>query len=144
MKTVLTYGTFDLFHIGHLRLLERLKRLGDCLIVGVSTDEFNALKNKKSAVSFSDRCEIVQSIRCVDHVIPEHSWAQKTADIMRLQVDIFGMGDDWLGRFDHLRSLCDVVYLPRTEGVSSTMIKHSISRFPVPNASSNMHVGMIN
>lgn len=144
MKTVLTYGTFDLFHVGHLRLLERLKRLGDCLIVGVSTDEFNTLKNKKSAVSFSDRVEILQSIRCVDHVIPEHSWSQKTTDIMRLNVDIFGMGDDWTGKFDHLNTICEVVYLPRTEGVSSTSIKQSISRFPLANPGGGLGLGLIN
>lgn len=125
-KTVLTYGTFDLFHIGHLNLLQRLRALGDELIVGVSTDDFNALKGKKTIVNFQDRLEIVRALRCVDHAIPEDNWQQKVEDIRRYGVSIFGMGNDWEGRFDDLRAHCDVVYLPRTEGISSTQLKQTL------------------
>lgn len=126
MKTVLTYGTFDLFHIGHLRLLKRLRALGDRLIVGVSTDEFNRVKGKKTVVPFADRIEIVQALECVDLAIPETDWAQKVDDIQQHGVSIFGMGSDWDGRFDELRAHCEVVYLPRTEGVSSTHIRKTL------------------
>lgn len=127
MKTVITYGTFDLFHIGHLRLLQRLRALGDRLIVGVSTDEFNNHKNKSSFIKFDDRIEIVRSIKCVDLAIPEQSWDQKPMDIQKHEVTTFGIGDDWVGKFDHLEKYCQVVYLPRTEGVSSTEIKAALS-----------------
>lgn len=120
---VLTYGTFDIFHIGHLRLLERLRALGDHLTVGVSTDAFNALKGKNSLVSFEDRVALVAACRHVDAVIPEEHWEQKRIDIERLGIDIFGMGDDWSGHFDDLQDLCRVVYLPRTAGVSSSSLK---------------------
>lgn len=123
MKTVLTYGTFDVFHIGHLKILERLKALGDRLIVGVSTDEFNMLKNKRSLLSYEDRSAVVAAIRYVDLVIPETSWGQKLDDIKRYNADIFGIGDDWTGKFDHLKSYCEVVYLPRTLNVSSTNVR---------------------
>lgn len=126
-RTVLTYGTFDLFHIGHLRLIERLNALGDRLVVGVSTDEFNATKGKQSVVSYEDRAAIVGAIRGVDLVVPEESWEQKEEDVRRHDVDVFVMGDDWKGRFDHLAPLCEVVYLPRTVGVSSTGIKQMLS-----------------
>lgn len=126
MKTILTYGTFDLFHIGHLRLLQRLRALGDRLIVGVSTDEFNATKGKHTIVPFADRAEIISALSCVDLVIPETCWEQKADDIKHHQVDILGMGDDWRGKFDDLSSLCEVVYLPRTEGISSTQIRNSL------------------
>jgi glycerol-3-phosphate cytidylyltransferase len=109
MKTILTYGTFDLFHIGHLRLLQRLRSLGDRLVVGVSTDEFNRLKNKNTVVPFADRIKIVESIRDVDLVIPETCWEQKVQDIHEHKVSIFGMGNDWEGRFDHLKDHCEVV-----------------------------------
>ena len=122
-RTVLTYGTFDLFHIGHLRLLERLAQLGDRLIVGVSTDEFNAEKGKHSLIPFEDRAAIVAALGIVDQVIPEHGWNQKAQDIRELDVDVFGMGSDWRGKFDHLGDLCEVVYLDRTEGLSSTSIR---------------------
>ena len=125
-KTILTYGTFDLFHIGHLNLLQRLRALGDELIVGVSTDAFNALKGKKTIVGFDDRIAIVRSLKCVDLAIPEDNWAQKVEDIRRHGVAVFGMGDDWSGRFDELRAHCDVVYLPRTEGISSTQLKKTL------------------
>jgi len=120
MKTVLTYGTFDLFHIGHLNLLERLRGLGDRLLVGVSTDAFNAEKGKRSIFPYEHRSRIVASLRCVDLVIPEETWDQKERDIRKHNVGVFGMGSDWVGRFDHLREHCEVVYLDRTSGVSST------------------------
>lgn len=123
---VLTYGTFDLFHIGHLRLLERLRALGDHLTVAVSTDAFNALKGKSSIVPYEDRAAIVANCRFVDAVIPEESWDQKKEDVERYGIDIFGMGDDWLGKFDELTPRCRVVYLPRTSGVSSTSIKERL------------------
>ena len=122
-KVVLTYGTYDLFHVGHLNLLERLRSLGDALIVGVSTDDFNATKGKKTIVRFEDRIRIVQSLKCVDAAIPEASWDQKEGDIQKYGVSIFGMGADWSGKFDTLKNLCEVVYLPRTQDVSSTDMK---------------------
>ncbi|WP_374110797.1 glycerol-3-phosphate cytidylyltransferase [Anaeromyxobacter sp. SG64] len=123
MKTVITYGTFDLFHVGHLKLLERLRAMGDRLIVGVSTDEFNALKGKRAFMPYEHRAEIVSSIRYVDLVIPERDWDQKARDVREHSVDVFGIGDDWAGKFDFMRQHCDVVYLPRTHGVSSTSLK---------------------
>ncbi|CDM24595.1 Glycerol-3-phosphate cytidylyltransferase [Castellaniella defragrans 65Phen] len=126
MKTVLTYGTFDLFHIGHLRLLQRLSALGDRLVVGVSTDEFNHIKGKKTVVPFSDRIEIIRALRCVDLAIPETCWEQKAEDIKTHGVAVFGMGSDWEGRFDELKAYCEVVYLPRTEGISSTHIRKTL------------------
>lgn len=122
-KIVITYGTFDLFHIGHLNLLKRLKKLGDYLIVAVSTDEFNSGKGKKTIVPFADRIEIVKNIKCVDLAIPENSWDQKASDCEKYGVSIFGMGHDWEGKFDELKQYCEVVYLPRTSGVSSTDMK---------------------
>src|SRR5438046_1752449 len=98
-KTVITYGTFDLFHIGHLNLLNRLKALGTYLVVGVSTDEFNAGKGKSSVIPFRDRAEIVRNIKVVDEVFPEHSWSQKRADITHYSAAVFGMGSDWAGKF---------------------------------------------
>ena len=123
MKTLITYGTFDLFHVGHARLLERVKAMGDYLIVGVSTDEFNARKGKRAVMSYEDRAEVVRSVRHVDLVIPENDWSQKVTDILAYKVDLFAIGDDWAGKFDELKSLCEVVYLPRTMGVSSTMLR---------------------
>lgn len=131
-RTILTYGTFDLFHVGHLRLLQRLRALGDSLIVGVSTDEFNAGKGKKSIVSFDHRCEIVRNLKCVDLVIPEKSWDQKKEDILNYQVSIFGMGDDWRGKFDHLGVCCEVAYLPRTQNISSTQLKGLVTQLDRP------------
>lgn len=129
---VLTYGTFDLFHIGHLRLLERLRALGTHLTVAVSTDEFNRLKNKSSVVPYRDRAAIVAGCRFVDAVIPEESWDQKASDVVRHRIDIFGMGDDWAGKFDELSSLCQVVYLPRTNGISSSSIKQGLKSSAYP------------
>ncbi len=127
MKTVITYGTFDLFHIGHLRLLQRAKSLGDRLIVAVSTDDFNSIKGKKSIIPFEQRAEIVSNVKCVDLVIPETSWEQKLEDIKKYRVDIFVMGDDWKGKFDNLKEYCQVIYLPRTEGISSSQIRETLS-----------------
>jgi glycerol-3-phosphate cytidylyltransferase len=129
LKKILTYGTFDLFHIGHLNLLKRAKALGDYLIVGVSTDEFNKIKGKKTLIPFEERIEIVKSIRYVDEVIPEKSWDQKIKDIKQLEIDTFVIGDDWRGKFDFLKEYCKVVYLPRTKGISSTSLKESLKNF---------------
>lgn len=130
-KTVITYGTFDLFHIGHLRLLQRLKSLGDRLIVAVSTDEFNEGKGKKTMIPYEQRAEIVANIKCVDMVIPETSWDQKVTDVQKYDVDIFAIGNDWEGKFDFLEEYCDVVYLERTQGISSTQIKQTLKTFSV-------------
>lgn len=124
---VLTYGTFDLFHIGHLKMLERLRAMGDKLIVAVSTDEFNRLKGKTSVYSFEERSQIVAALACVDEVIPEHNWEQKQQDIQTHQVDIFGIGEDWRGKFDHLMPHCQVVYLERTPSISTTEVKRALS-----------------
>lgn len=129
VKTVLTYGTFDLFHIGHLTLLERLREMGDRLVVGVSSDEFNAIKGKKTVIPFEDRCRIVAGLRCVDLAFPENNWEQKVADIREHCVSVFGMGDDWTGKFDDLKEHCEVVYLPRTPGVSTTELKTALRVF---------------
>jgi len=126
-RTVITYGTFDLFHVGHLNLLKRMRALGDRLIVGVSTDQFNEGKGKKTVVPFRDRISIVESIKYVDLAIPEESWHQKKDDIRAHCVDVFGMGDDWLGKFDDLKDECEVVYLPRTADISSTEFKKLLS-----------------
>lgn len=128
-RTVITYGTFDMFHIGHLNLLRRISDLGDRLVVAVSTDEFNAGKGKRTLIPFEQRAEIVRNIRYVDEVIPESSWEQKVGDVKRYQVSTFAMGDDWVGKFDFLSPYCEVIYLPRTEGVSTTELKRSLSRF---------------
>ena len=129
MATVITYGTYDLFHIGHLKLLQRAKKLagpGGKLIVGVSTDRFNwEEKRKKSAIPYEQRAEIVGALKCVDMVIPEDDWNMKR-DILQYKVDIFTMGGDWEGKFDQLKDVCKVVYLPRTEGISSTELKAGI------------------
>jgi glycerol-3-phosphate cytidylyltransferase len=128
MRKVITYGTFDLFHIGHLRLLERLRALGDHLTVFVSSDEFTAVKGKAAAIGYSERASIVAALRCVDDVYPECNWDQKISDVQKLGINVFGMGDDWVGRFDFLHPYCEVVYLPRTPGVSSTLLKEQISQ----------------
>lgn len=126
-KKVITYGTFDLFHIGHLNLLKKLKEIGGYLIVGVSTDEFNAIKGKKAFFSFEKRFEIVKSIKYVDLVIPETCWEQKVDDIKKYKVDIFAIGKDWEGKFDFLKKYCEVIYLPRTDGISSTELRNMLS-----------------
>ncbi len=126
-KVILTYGTFDLFHVGHLRLLRRLKEMGTYLIVGVSTDEFNAIKGKNSLISYENRRDVVQAIRYVDLVFPEENWEQKRADILNYNVDILAMGDDWVNKFEQYSDICEVVYLPRTHGISSSNIRSDIS-----------------
>lgn len=127
MKKVITYGTFDLLHYGHIELLRRAKALGDYLIVALSTDEFNENeKHKKSCFSFDQRKALVEAVRYVDLVIPEATWEQKADDIKRLGVDIFVIGDDWTGKFDYLSELCEVVYLPRTPEISSSSIKKEL------------------
>lgn len=125
-KRVLTYGTFDFLHIGHINILRRAKALGDYLVVAVSTDEFNKIKHKQSYSSYDERKVIVESIRYVDMVIPESNWEQKVDDIRKHRIDIFVMGDDWAGHFDFLKEHCQVVYLPRTEGISSSLIKSGL------------------
>ena len=126
MKRVITYGTFDLFHIGHLNLLKRAKALGDYLIVAVSSDEFNLQKGKVCKIKDTDRMQIVEAIKYVDQVIPETSWDQKIEDVKKYDVDVFVMGDDWKGKFDFLKDYCEVVYLPRTEGISSMQLKEEL------------------
>ena len=132
MKRVLTYGTFDLLHYGHIRLLKRAKALGDYLIVAISTDEFNAIKHKKAYYNYETRKEMLEAIRYVDLVIPENNWEQKISDVLDYKVDVVVMGSDWEGseRFEYLRDYCDVVYLERTEGVSTTQIKKELNLQP--------------
>lgn len=126
MKKVITYGTFDLFHVGHLNLLRRAKELGDYLIVAVSSDAFNESKGKKAYHSIEDRVKILEAIEYVDEVIIEESWNQKIDDVLSNNVDVFVMGDDWKGEFDYLKDYCEVVYLPRTKGISTTKIKEEL------------------
>lgn len=126
MKKILTYGTFDLFHVGHVRLLKRLKKLGDKLFIGLSSDDFNELKGKKTVMSFEQRKEILLSCKYVDDVFEESCWEQKRTDIIRTEADIFAMGDDWTGKFDDLSDIVDVVYLTRTEDISSTEVKSMV------------------
>lgn len=128
-KIVLTYGTFDMFHIGHLKLLQRLKALGNKLIVAVSSDEFNELKGKKTLIPFEQRALIVENIKCVDMVIAEKNWEQKIEDIKKYNIDIFAMGDDWEGKFDFLKEYCEVVYLPRTQNISTTQLKKELNNY---------------
>ena len=125
---VFTTGTFDLLHYGHINLLKRAKALGDYLIVVLSSDEFNAIKNKKSYYNYEQRKSILESCRYVDLVVPEYNWEQKIDDIQKYQADIFVMGDDWKGKFDFLKDYCEVIYLPRTPDVSSTKTKEYLSK----------------
>lgn len=127
LRTVLTYGTFDLLHVGHIRLLKRAREMGDQLIVGLSTDEFNAQKHKSSFMPFDQRMEILQAMKYVDMVFPETSWEQKIDDVKKYGVDVFVMGDDWSGEFDFLDRACEVVYLTRTQDISSTALKVKLS-----------------
>ena len=128
MRRVLTYGTFDLLHYGHIEILRRAKALGDYLVVGLSTDEFNALKGKVAYHSYETRKKMLEAIRYVDLVIPENSWEQKLDDVKTYHVDTVVMGSDWAGsdKFDYLKDYCQVVYLDRTPGVSTTMIKNDL------------------
>lgn len=124
MKRVITYGTYDLLHYGHLNLLQRARALGDYLIVVLSTDEFNwNMKQKKCYFSYEKRKKMLEALRCVDLVIPENNWEQKVSDVQLYQADVFVMGDDWEGKFDFLKDYCEVVYLPRTPDVSTMQIK---------------------
>ena len=129
MKRVITYGTFDLLHYGHINLLRRAKALGDYLIVVLSTDEFNwNEKQKKCYFSYEIRKQLLEAIRYVDLVIPEENWEQKVSDVKEYQVDTFVMGDDWEGKFDFLKPSCEVVYLPRTPEISTTQIKQDLNK----------------
>ena len=134
MKRIITYGTFDLLHYGHINLLRRARAMGDYLIVGLSTDEFNTKeKNKTPYFSYEDRKLMVESVRYVDLVIPEENWEQKRDDIRLYHVDVFVMGDDWEGKFDFLKEEgVEVVYLPRTPEISTTQIKNDLKHFTLP------------
>ncbi len=127
MKRVITYGTFDLLHYGHINLLSRAKSLGDYLIVALSTDEFNANnKNKSCYFDYDKRKQLLEAIRFVDLVIPETCWEQKIEDIKLYHINKFIMGDDWQGKFDFLKNHCEVVYLERTPEISTSQIKANI------------------
>ena len=126
MKRVITYGTYDLLHYGHIELLRRAREMGDYLIVALSTDEFNRIKNKKSYYNYEQRKMMLEYIRYVDLVIPEDDWGQKERDVERYDVDTFVMGHDWEGEFDFLKDKCEVIYLKRTEGISTTQIKKEL------------------
>lgn len=127
MRKVITYGTFDLLHYGHINLLQRAKAHGDYLIVALSTDEFNwNCKQKKCYFSYEDRKKMLEAIRYVDLVIPEENWDQKKSDVKEFKIDTFVMGDDWEGKFDFLKDSCEVVYLPRTPEISTTQIKKDL------------------
>lgn len=129
MKRIITYGTFDLLHYGHINLLRRAKEQGDYLIVALSTDEFNwNSKQKKCYFSYEKRKALLEAIRFVDLVIPENNWEQKSDDVKLLQVDKFVMGDDWEGKFDFLKEYCEVVYLPRTPEISTSQIKAELKK----------------
>jgi glycerol-3-phosphate cytidylyltransferase len=143
MKRILTYGTFDLLHFGHIEILRRAKALGDYLVVAVSTDEFNAIKHKKAYHNYETRKKMLEAIRYVDLVIPESTWEQKRNDVLEYKIDEVVMGADWEGNknFECLKNICKVTYLPRTEGISTTKIKkdlglqeadNSINQIPVP------------
>ncbi len=129
MKRVLTYGTFDLLHYGHINLLRRAKELGDYLVVGLSTDEFNwNEKQKKCYFSYEERKQLLEAVRYVDLVIPENGWGQKVSDVHEYHIDTFVMGDDWEGKFDFLKDEgVEVVYLPRTPEISTTQIKRDLN-----------------
>lgn len=128
MKRILTYGTFDLLHYGHINLLRRARALGDYLVIALSTDEFNRSKGKECYFSYRERKQLLEAIRYVDLVIPERSWEQKASDVREYHIDIVVMGSDWEGspRFEYLRDLCDVVYLPRTPEISTSQIKSDL------------------
>lgn len=129
MKKIITYGTYDLFHHGHINIIKRARELGDYLIVGISTDEFNEKeKQKDTYFSFEERKMVIESLKFVDEVIPEKTWDQKINDIKKYDIDTFVIGDDWEGKFDFLKEYCEVVYLKRTEGVSSTQMKNDLHK----------------
>jgi len=126
MKTVITYGTYDLLHVGHINLLRRASELGDRLVVGISSDEFNLLKGKSSIFSFKERKQILEAVRYVDEVFAEDNWEQKRDDIKKYNADVFVMGSDWMGKFDDLADICEVKYLARTEEISTTYLKNKV------------------
>ena len=128
MKKVITYGTFDLIHRGHINILRRAKAMGDYLIVALSTDEFNAGKGKEVYYTYEERKQILEAIKYVDEVIPETRWEQKVDDVVKNGVAVFVIGEDWKGKFDFLKPYCEVVYLPRTEGISTTQIKNDLKK----------------
>ena len=130
VKRIITYGTFDLLHYGHINLLRRAKALGDYLVVALSTDEFNwNMKQKKCYFSYEQRKELLEAIRYVDLVIPEENWEQKVSDVKEYHIDTFVIGDDWAGKFDFLKEQgVEVVYLPRTPEISTTQIKNDLNR----------------
>lgn len=127
-KRVITYGTFDMLHYGHINLLRRARELGDYLVVALSTDTFNALKKKKAYFGYEERKLLLEALRYVDEVIPEENWEQKRSDIQKHNIDLFVMGDDWKGKFDFLSDICEVVYLPRTPDISTSMIKADLNK----------------
>lgn len=128
MKVVITYGTFDLLHYGHIRLLKRAKAMGDYLVVGLSTDEFNEnVKGKKAFFPYKIRKEMLEAVRYVDKIIPQRSFEQKVDDIINNHVDLYVSGYDWKGKWDYLKQYCEVIYLPRTKNISTSLIKESIS-----------------
>ncbi|MFA1821416.1 glycerol-3-phosphate cytidylyltransferase [Virgibacillus oceani] len=126
MTRVITYGTFDLLHEGHINILRRAKAMGNFLIVGLSTDHFNGVKNKKAYHTYAQRKIVLQAIRYVDQIIPENTWEQKMEDVKQYDANILVMGDDWEGEFDYLKAYCEVIYLPRTKGISTTKIKDDL------------------
>ena len=130
MKRILTYGTFDLLHYGHIRILKRAKELGDYLVVAISTDEFNAIKGKKAYYDYETRKKMLEAIRYVDLVIPEETWEQKIKDVQDYNIDVVVMGDDWAGsdKFDYLKEYCEVKFLERTPGISTTQIKSDLNK----------------
>jgi glycerol-3-phosphate cytidylyltransferase len=128
MKKVITYGTFDLIHRGHINILRRAKAMGDYLIVALSTDEFNAGKGKEVYYTYEERKQILEAIKYVDEVIPETRWEQKIDDVVKNGVSVFVIGEDWKGKFDFLKPYCEVIYLPRTEGISTTQIKNDLKK----------------
>lgn len=127
IKRILTYGTFDLLHWGHINLLKRAKNQGDYLVVALSTDEFNAIKGKRAYHSYEERKLMLEALRYVDLVIPENDWNQKIDDVVTYKIDEFVMGDDWEGHFDFLKEYCEVTYLKRTEGISTSKIKEDLN-----------------
>jgi glycerol-3-phosphate cytidylyltransferase len=129
VKKVITYGTFDLLHYGHILLLQRAKALGDHLTVGLSTDHFNEIKGKASYFSYEERKMMLEAIKYVDLVIPEDNWEQKRTDIQQHEINTFVMGDDWAGKFDELKAYCEVVYLTRTPDISTTSIKSNLQKW---------------
>lgn len=132
VKRVITYGSFDLLHYGHINLLRRAKHMADYLVVGLSTESFNQLKGKQCYFTYQEREQLLEAVRYVDLVIPETCWEQKIQDVKYYHIDIFVIGDDWRGEFDFLKDYCRVVYLPRTAEVSTTKMKNDLHLGPPP------------